>query len=112
MRLGRLTFLTTPAGNPYTDGGIGNRFRKWCDAAGLDHLSTHGVRKGVGAVTAELGATGHQIMVLLGHATPTQAATYTRSANRREMGTGIADAMNAKVSHLHPDAKKWDKKTG
>lgn len=40
-----LTFLTTEFGKSFTSNGFGNRFRKWCDDAGLKHCSAHGLRK-------------------------------------------------------------------
>lgn len=42
---------------------------------------------------------------MLGHANPAQAAAYTRNANRRRMGAAALDALDAKLSHLHPDTK-------
>jgi integrase len=101
----QLTFLTTARGEPFSIGGIGNRMRAWCDQAGLTDVSAHGVRKGIGDVTAELGATQHQIMALLGHANPGQSEVYTRNANRRRMGAQAIEALDAKLSHLHPDAE-------
>ncbi len=100
-----LTFLTTSYGKPFTIGGMGNRMRAWCDRAGLFDVSSHGVRKGIGDATAELGATEYQIMALLGHASPTQSEVYTRNANRRRMGAAAIEALDAKLSHLHPDAE-------
>lgn len=101
----QLTFLTTPEGQPYSIGGLGNRIRAWCDQAGLSGISAHGVRKGIGDVTAELGATQHQIMALLGHANPAQSEVYTRNADRRRMGAQVIEALDAKLSHLYPDAE-------
>ena len=49
--LGVKTFLETGQGRPFTANGFGNWFRERCDEAGLDHCTSHGLRK-VGAVTA------------------------------------------------------------
>ena len=35
--LGKDTYLVTNFGKPFSVGGFGNRFRKWCDEAGLPH---------------------------------------------------------------------------
>src|SRR5690606_12074274 len=35
--------ITTEFGKPFTDAGMGNRVRKWCDDAGLPHCSLHGL---------------------------------------------------------------------
>src|SRR5205807_4852153 len=32
---GELTFLINDLGRPFTDAGFGNKFRDWCDQAGL-----------------------------------------------------------------------------
>lgn len=41
----RLTFLVTEYGKPFSDKGLGNKMRQWCDEAGLPHCSAHGLRK-------------------------------------------------------------------
>ncbi len=79
---GQMTFLITPFGRPYTPAGLGNKMRDWCTDAGLSGLSAHGVRKASGGLLAELGCTEHQIMAVLGHASPRVSAIYTRSARR------------------------------
>src|SRR5829696_5994229 len=52
-----LTFLVTEYGKPFSVAGFGNRFREWCDQAGLPHCSAHGLRKATAARLAERGAT-------------------------------------------------------
>jgi integrase len=64
-----LTFLTTEFGKPFTSNGFGNRFRKWCDDAGLTHCSAHGLRKAGAAIAAEHGATETQLMSIFGRKT-------------------------------------------
>jgi hypothetical protein len=50
------TFLITDYGKPFSKNGFGNRFRTWCRETELpDQLSSHGIRKAVGAVLAEAG---------------------------------------------------------
>lgn len=46
---GDLTFLVTAFNRPFTSNGFGNRFRKWCDEAGLKNCSVHGLRKAAAA---------------------------------------------------------------
>lgn len=36
-----LTFLTTVYGRAFTPAGFGNKFREWCNEAGLPHCSAH-----------------------------------------------------------------------
>src|SRR5678810_600098 len=39
---GELSFLVTEYGKPFSIAGFGNKFRQWCDEAGLYGLSAHG----------------------------------------------------------------------
>ena len=61
------------------------RFRQWCDAAGLKHCSSHGLRKAGATIAAENGATEQQLMAIFGWADSRQPSNYTRKANRRKM---------------------------
>ena len=66
---GDLAFLVTAFNRPFTSNGFGNRFRKWCDEAGLKECSVHGLRKAAAARLAELGCTEQEIMAITGHRT-------------------------------------------
>ena len=79
---GDLTFLVTEFGRPFTAAGFGNKFRKWCNQAGLRHCSAHGLRKATAARLAELGASEHEIMAVTGHQTSKEVTRYTRSARQ------------------------------
>jgi len=93
---GDLTFIQTAFGRPFSEGGFGNRFRKWCNEAGLHGLSIHGLRKTASAVLAENGCTEQEIMAITGHSTSKEIIRYTRSARQR---TRAANAME-KVMRL------------
>lgn len=81
---GHLSFLVTEFGKPFTANGFGNRFRKWCDAAGLlGHCSAHGLRKAAAARLAEAGATERQIMAITGHRTSKEVTRYTEGARQK-----------------------------
>lgn len=85
------TYLLTEYGRPFkSPEGLRNRFRKWCDAAGLNHLSSHGIRKGAGQLLAEMGCTQYQIMAVQGHTRAKTSEVYTESVNRADLA---ADAM-------------------
>lgn len=90
---GHLAFLATPQGKPYTPNGFGNKFRDWCDAAGLPHCSAHGLRKAAATRLADLGATAHEIMAITGHQSLTEAERYTKAANKGK----LADRAHAKL---------------
>jgi integrase len=87
---GDLTFLVTDYGRPFTAPGFGNRFREWCNQAGLPHCTAHGLRKAGAAIAAENGATEHQLMSIFGWQTIKEAERYTKAARRKKMA---GDAM-------------------
>lgn len=78
-----LTFLTTEFGKSFTSNGFGNRFRKWCNEAGLPHCSAHGLRKAGAAIAAENRATAPQLMAIFGWKTMKEAERYIRAARQK-----------------------------
>jgi integrase len=88
---GLKTFLVTDHGKPITANGFGNRFRDWCDEAGLPHCSAHGLRKACAARLAERGVSAHGIMSITGHQSLEEVERYTRAARRKIMAD---DAMS------------------
>ena len=90
---GHMTFLTTEYGKPFTSNGFGNKFREWCNQAGLPHCSAHGVRKATATRLAERGAPAHEIMAITGHKSLAEVERYTREVERRK----LADAAMARL---------------
>jgi integrase len=80
---GDLTFLVNAYGKPFTSAGFGNRFRKWCDEAGLIHCSVHGLRKAAAKRLAEMGCSEFEIMAITGHQTSKEVTRYTKGASQR-----------------------------
>jgi integrase len=79
---GDLTFLVNYLNRPFTDAGFGNRFRDWCDQAGLPNCSAHGLRKASATIAANNGATPHQLMAMFGWKSIKMAQHYTRAADQ------------------------------
>lgn len=92
---GDLAFLATAYGQPFTNNGFGNRFREWCDAAGLPQCSVYGLRKAAAARLAELGCTELEIMAITGHQTSKEVARYTKAANQRTRAASALVKMTA-----------------
>ena len=92
---GDLTFLVTAFNRPFTSNGFGNRFRKWCDEAGLNHCSVHGLRKAAAARLAELGCTEQEIMAITGHRTSKEVVRYTRAASQKIRAESALRRMSA-----------------
>lgn len=91
---GHLTYLVSERNRPFSSGSFGNRFRKWCDAAGLPHCTAHGLRKAGATIAAENGATANQLMALFGWENIRQAQHYTRKADAKRLA---ADAVHLLV---------------
>lgn len=91
--LGEKTYLETAYGKEFTDKGISNAFRKWCDAALLPQCSAHGIRKYLATTLGEAGAGDLEIMAVLGHSTPQQAGVYTRAANRKKLAANALQRL-------------------
>ena len=85
-----MTFLMTQQGKPFSEKGLGNKMRDWFDAADLKHCSSHGIRKADATIAAENGATGHQLMGMLGWTPLKQAENYTCKAHRKKMASAGA----------------------
>jgi integrase len=89
--LGKDTYLVTEFGRPFSAAGFGNRFRKWCDEAGLPHCSAHGLRKAGSARLAELGASDREIMAITGHQTAKEVDRYTKGARQKQLAASAME---------------------
>ncbi|WP_204340655.1 integrase [Rhizobium leguminosarum] len=91
---------------PFSDKGLGNKMRQWCDKAGLLHCSAHGLGKAGASIAAENGATSDQLKATFGWTTRQQADLYTRAARRKKLAGDATKLLlpdrkeNKKMSHL------------
>lgn len=92
--------VTTEFGKPFTDAGLGNRMRKWCNTAGLPHCSIHGLRKAMSRQLAEKGATDAQGMAVTGHKKDKTFAHYRAKANRSTLADDAFDRLEG-ISDAH-----------
>ncbi len=92
---GHPTFLVTEFGKPFTAAGFGNRFRKWCNEAGLPACSAHGLRKLCAARMAEAGCTPHEIAAVTGHRTLKEVTRYTNSAKQKRLAGAAFARLDA-----------------
>lgn len=82
-----VTVINTAYGRPFTVDGYSRFMRDAITAAGLPMAcQPHGLRKTLGRLLADAGATAHEIMAALGHTTLAEAERYTRDADRRRGG--------------------------
>jgi integrase/recombinase XerD len=95
---GLQTFLVTDYGKPFTANGFGNKFRDWCNEAGLHHCTAHGLRKACAARLAERGASAHEIMSITGHKSLEEVERYTKAARQKVMaGAAMARLSQAEA---------------
>lgn len=101
-------------GRPFTDNGLGNRVRKWCDEAGLPHCSIHGLRKALSRRVAEAGSTDAEGMAVTGHKKAATFAHYRAAANRKTLAdaamSNLASRFDEAVSNPDPSVGKDDGK--
>lgn len=85
---------------PYAVESLGNWFRDRCAEANVPG-SLHGLRKAGATRLADAGATEWEIASYLAHSDTTQAAVYTKKANRARLtDSGFAKLSEAKVSNI------------
>lgn len=87
--VGEMSFIRSQYNRPMTKESLGNKFREWCDAAGVKK-SAHGIRKLAATVIADNGASEQELQALFGWTTNTMSAVYTREANRKRQSLQAA----------------------
>lgn len=94
------TILMTAYGKPFSVKSLTGRMRDWTKSAGLPQGCTlHGLRKTLGKMLAESGATTRQIMDSLGHTDIAHAELYSREAEQERLAR---DGMAAVVRLVRP----------
>ncbi|MFG1262321.1 tyrosine-type recombinase/integrase [Xanthobacter aminoxidans] len=89
------TILKTAYGEPFSINSLTGRMADWTKAAGIPPGYTlHGLRKTLGKMLAEGGATTRQIMDTLGHTAIAHAELYSREAEQERLAS---DGMAAVV---------------
>ncbi|TPN26587.1 integrase [Mesorhizobium sp. B2-3-3] len=89
------TYVLGPRGRPYASGdSMSAMFKRWCQDAGLGHLSAHGVRKGLAELLAELGCSQYEIMAILGHSEAKTSEVYTRRVERWKLARAAIERVN------------------
>jgi len=97
VRSGAMVFLISEHGKPFSRKGFGNKFRQWCDEAGLPHCSAHGLRKAAARRFAEAGCSNQQIKAWTGHTTDSEVARYTAAADQTLLSDAAAELLMANL---------------
>jgi integrase len=106
------TFLVNERGQPFTARSFSKWFKACCRAAGLGHLSAHGLRKAAMRRMAEAGYTAPQIAAWSGHESLREITRYIAAANRAHMArAGLeTERKQASVANLAAEGGKPDEK--
>jgi integrase len=88
-----LAFLISERGTPFGAASFGNRFRSWCNEAGLKHCAAHGLRKASAVRHALNGATAFELMAWHGWKTIDEAERYVEQANRIRLSESAGTKM-------------------
>jgi integrase len=102
---------TVCGGRSYSDAGFGNKFRDWCDQAGLHHCSAHGLRKAGATIAANNGATSRQLMSMFGWETLKEAERYTRAADQVRLAESAMHLIEHEPARTQNDAEERKTKT-
>jgi integrase len=98
-----VTVINTAYGKPFTVDGFSGFMRDAISAAGLPlGCQPHGLRKTLGRLLADAGATADDIMAALGHTTLAEAERYTREADRRRGGKRAVVKLNEHRANKSP----------
>jgi len=84
-------------GKPYSPKGFGNKFRQWCDQAGLLLCTAHGLRKAAARRFAEAGCSNQEIKSWTGHTTDSEVARYTAAADQKALSDAAAKKLLANL---------------
>ncbi|MGU3398825.1 tyrosine-type recombinase/integrase [Brucellaceae bacterium D45D] len=89
-----LTYLQTEYGKPFSVKGLGNRISDWFTQAGLPHLTSHSVRKGLATDQAHNEATDNMLEAMFGWKDAKTSKIYTRSAERARLARQAVSRIN------------------
>ena len=80
--------VITQYSKPFSAKALGMRMQDWTEQAGLAPGHTlHGLRKTLGKMLAEAGATTRELMAILGHDDIAHAELYSREAEQRRLAS-------------------------
>lgn len=106
-----MVFIVSSHGRAFTRKGFGNKFREWCDEAGLSDCSAHGLRKAAARRFAEAGCSNQQIKSWTGHTTDSEVARYTAAADQMALSDEAGAMLMANLrKRLAKDNSKALKK--
>jgi integrase len=101
-----LAFLISEHGKPFGAASFGNKFRSWCNEAGLKHCAAHGLRKASAVRHALNGASAFELMAWHGWKTIGEAQRYVEEANRIRLSENAGAKMRTGSGNLSTGVAK------
>lgn len=98
---GRLTFLETEYGKPFSVAGFGNWFRDQCEAAGVP-ARAHGLRKLAAIRLAEARRSAPEIASVTGHRSLSEVQRYIEAADQERMARQALSGANGEQPLSNP----------
>lgn len=96
--VGIRTFIVTEYGKTFTKDGFGNKFREWCDEAGLPQCTAHGLRKAISRRMAQTQGTDAEMMAVGGWKQSGEVRIYTEAVEQEALAKGIIDRIDQRYS--------------
>lgn len=99
-KTGDLHFIVKQGGQPFASKeSFGNWFSARCRDAGVEK-SAHGLRKLAATLSANDGASAHELMAQFGWVKIEQAETYTRKADRQRLGISSSARIAGQIENI------------
>jgi integrase len=95
-------YLVSQRGRPYSSASLGNMFRSWCDAAGLQGYAMHGLRKSLLTRLADNGASHSELKSVSLHSDDDTLAIYIRNRNQSQLAARAIGSLATKLSKQNP----------
>jgi integrase len=92
---GSVCFLVNEWNVPFSRKGFGNKFRDWCNQAGLTHCSAHGLRKATLRRMAELEMPNKSMKSVSGHVKDEEISRYTEAANQKRLARQAIEMLSS-----------------
>ncbi len=89
-----MTYLVTEFGKPFSVKGLGNRISDWWRQAGMPHLTSHSVRKGLATDVAHNEATDSMLEAMFGWRDSKTSKIYTRNAEKARLARQTVEKIN------------------
>ena len=96
--IGIKTFIVTEYGKTFTKDGFGNKFREWCDDAGLPQCTAHGLRKAISRRMAQTRGTDAEMMAVGGWKQSGEVRIYTEAVEQEALAKGMIDRIDRRYS--------------